>query len=284
MCIQTPWNEIIKKVYDQYKFLEVQQNLMALLSMKEISITSSKLLAWIPWQELCLHSWSSKLILHPSKIIRTKSLRLSNIEETLVSSDLIRDQLPLQEDWCVISSSEWMTWAHTRNASMQCCNLMMVIWPTSPKVLEAPLCAETGLSVETVNSFLRHYQKSNGNSNARASICIKDSIEMSDLQRTEGLHMFFLGMCVHTNILIFFWLHSCRFHPLMFDFSAPLSVWNETKWDWTNGHTRKDAFAAVTVPWGFTKAGFNLAICSGLETRIPLSAVTVCVRPKTKRK
>lgn len=94
----------------------------------------------------------------------------------------------------------------------------------------------------------------------------------------------FLGMCVHTNIQIFFWLHSRRFHPLMFDFSAPLSEWNETKWDWTNGHTRKDAFAAVTVPWGLTKAGFNLAICSGLETRIPLSAVTVCVRPKTKRK
>ena len=166
--------------------------------MKEISITSSKLLAWIPWQELCLHSWSSTLILHPSKIIRTKSLWLSDIEEKLVSRlDLIRDQLPLQEDWCVISSSKWMMRAHARNASMLCCNLMMVIWPTSPEVLEPPLCAEAGLSVETVNSFLRNYQKSNGNSNARASICIKDSTEISDLQYTEWLHMFFGHVCSH---------------------------------------------------------------------------------------
>lgn len=48
-------------------------------------------------------------------------------------------------------------------------------------------------------------------------------------------------------------------------------------------HTRKEALAAVTVPWGLINAGFNLAICSGVETRIPLSAVTVSVRPKTKK-
>ena len=129
--------------------------MIALLSMKEISITSSKLLAWIPWQELCLHSWSSKLILHPSKIIRTKRLWLSNIEENLVSNELIRDQLPFQANWCVISSSEWMTRTRVRNVSRLHCNLMMVIRPTSPQVLETPLCAETGLSVETVNLFLR---------------------------------------------------------------------------------------------------------------------------------
>lgn len=90
-----------------------------------------------------------------------------------------------------------MTWAHTRNASMLCCNLMMVIWPTSPKVLEAPLCAEAGLSVETVNLVLRRYQNSNGHSNARASICFKDSTEISDLQYTERLHMFFGHVCSH---------------------------------------------------------------------------------------
>ena len=48
-------------------------------------------------------------------------------------------------------------------------------------------------------------------------------------------------------------------------------------------HTRKEALAAVTVPWGLINAGFNLAICSGVETRIPLSAVTVTVRPKTNK-
>ena len=47
--------------------------------------------------------------------------------------------------------------------------------------------------------------------------------------------------------------------------------------------TRKEALAAVTVPWGLTNAGFNLAICSGVETRIPLSAVTVTVRPETNK-
>lgn len=48
-------------------------------------------------------------------------------------------------------------------------------------------------------------------------------------------------------------------------------------------HTKKEALAAVTVPWGLINAGFNLAICSGVETRIPLSAVTVTVRPKTNK-
>jgi len=47
--------------------------------------------------------------------------------------------------------------------------------------------------------------------------------------------------------------------------------------------TKKEALAAVTVPWGLINAGFNLAICSGVETRIPLSAVTVTVRPKTNK-
>jgi len=48
-------------------------------------------------------------------------------------------------------------------------------------------------------------------------------------------------------------------------------------------HTRKEALAAVTVPWGLINAGFNFAICAGVETRIPLSAVTVTVRPKTNK-
>ena len=50
-----------------------------------------------------------------------------------------------------------------------------------------------------------------------------------------------------------------------------------------NPLTKKDALAAVTVPWGLTNAGFNLAICGRVETRIPLSAVTVCVRPKRRQ-
>lgn len=52
---------------------------------------------------------------------------------------------------------------------------------------------------------------------------------------------------------------------------------NKTTW-----LTKKEALAAVTVPWGLINAGFSLAICPGVETRIPLSAVTVSVRPKTK--
>lgn len=39
--------------------------------------------------------------------------------------------------------------------------------------------------------------------------------------------------------------------------------------------TRKDELAAVTVPYGLTKAGFSLPICSIEEGRIPLSLVTV---------
>ena len=38
--------------------------------------------------------------------------------------------------------------------------------------------------------------------------------------------------------------------------------------------TRNEAFAAVIVPCGFTKAGLSLLICSGVEGRIPLSSVT----------
>lgn len=39
--------------------------------------------------------------------------------------------------------------------------------------------------------------------------------------------------------------------------------------------TRKEELAAVTVPYGLTKAGFSLPICSIEEGRIPLSLVTV---------
>lgn len=42
--------------------------------------------------------------------------------------------------------------------------------------------------------------------------------------------------------------------------------------------TRKEELAAVTVPWGLTKAGFNLPICSKEDGRIPLSWDTM-VRP-----
>ena len=39
--------------------------------------------------------------------------------------------------------------------------------------------------------------------------------------------------------------------------------------------TRNEALAAVTVPCGLTKAGLSLAICSGVDTLIPLSTLTV---------
>ncbi len=43
----------------------------------------------------------------------------------------------------------------------------------------------------------------------------------------------------------------------------------------TCSHTRKDALAAVTVPCGLTKAALSFAICSGVDTRMPLSLLTV---------
>ncbi len=41
------------------------------------------------------------------------------------------------------------------------------------------------------------------------------------------------------------------------------------------GLTRKEALAAVTVPCGLTKAGLSFAICSGVDTLMPLSLLTV---------
>ncbi len=41
-----------------------------------------------------------------------------------------------------------------------------------------------------------------------------------------------------------------------------------------------DELAAVTVPCGLIKAGFNLAICSKVDTRIPLSRLTTSSAPK----
>lgn len=46
--------------------------------------------------------------------------------------------------------------------------------------------------------------------------------------------------------------------------------------------TRKEEFAAVTVPYGLMKAGLSLAICSSDEGRIPLSLVTVSFPTKTQ--
>lgn len=45
--------------------------------------------------------------------------------------------------------------------------------------------------------------------------------------------------------------------------------------------TKNDALAAVIVPWGFTKAGFNLARLSNDVTRIPLSVSTIFDTPGT---
>ena len=47
----------------------------------------------------------------------------------------------------------------------------------------------------------------------------------------------------------------------------------------TIGLTRNDALAAVMVPCGLTKAGFSLAICSGVDTLMPLSAFTASPFP-----
>ena len=44
-----------------------------------------------------------------------------------------------------------------------------------------------------------------------------------------------------------------------------------------------DELAAVTVPWGLINAGFNLAICSELATRMPLSRLTASSAPKQSR-
>jgi hypothetical protein len=44
--------------------------------------------------------------------------------------------------------------------------------------------------------------------------------------------------------------------------------------------TKKDALAAVTVPCGLMKAGFNLAIASKEDGRIPLSFATGSSTPR----
>lgn len=46
--------------------------------------------------------------------------------------------------------------------------------------------------------------------------------------------------------------------------------------------TRKDEFAAVTVPCGLMNAGFSLAICSMVEGRMPLSLETISRPGKDK--
>lgn len=66
--------------------------------------------------------------------------------------------------------------------------------------------------------------------------------------------------------------------PTQFPFSRPSHRVDQTR------HTKKEAFAAVTVPCGLTKAGFNLAICCRVEIRTPLSAVTVSVRPERRQR
>ena len=38
----------------------------------------------------------------------------------------------------------------------------------------------------------------------------------------------------------------------------------------------------MMVPWGLTKAGLSLAICSGVEGRMPLSALTGLGLPEGK--
>lgn len=45
--------------------------------------------------------------------------------------------------------------------------------------------------------------------------------------------------------------------------------------------TRYEALAAVMVPWGLTNAGLSFAICSGVETLMPLSFSTVWSTPGT---
>ena len=49
-----------------------------------------------------------------------------------------------------------------------------------------------------------------------------------------------------------------------------------------NLYTRNEAFAAVIVPYGLTNAGFNLANCSLLDTRMPLSVSIVFSMPFTE--
>ena len=46
--------------------------------------------------------------------------------------------------------------------------------------------------------------------------------------------------------------------------------------------TRNEALAAVTVPCGLMKAAFSLAICSAVDTRIPLSLDTEVARPEIR--
>jgi hypothetical protein len=46
--------------------------------------------------------------------------------------------------------------------------------------------------------------------------------------------------------------------------------------------TRKEEFAAVTVPCGFINAGFSFCICSGVETRTPLSRAIIFATPGTR--
>jgi hypothetical protein len=46
--------------------------------------------------------------------------------------------------------------------------------------------------------------------------------------------------------------------------------------------TRKEAFAAVTVPCGLIKAGLSFCNCSGVETRTPLSRATIFATPGTR--
>jgi hypothetical protein len=44
-----------------------------------------------------------------------------------------------------------------------------------------------------------------------------------------------------------------------------------------------DELAAVTVPYGLIKAGLSLAICSNVDTRIPLSRLTTSAAPEKKQ-
>ena len=48
--------------------------------------------------------------------------------------------------------------------------------------------------------------------------------------------------------------------------------------------TRKEALAAVTVPWGLIKAAFSLPMASMDEGRIPLSLSTGAATPAAKQK
>ena len=50
----------------------------------------------------------------------------------------------------------------------------------------------------------------------------------------------------------------------------------------TSKPTKKLEFAAVTVPYGFTNAGFNLLSLSRVATRMPLSLSTTALPPGTE--